>query len=132
MDALASQRAPVALGVVVRVHRHARDSFAGAVESCRIRGADLDPRSHLSREIAHLECRLVGLGESLRETESLLVLEAVGEHARAQELLAFRRMSRDAQIERLVDPAIHMGQIHVELVDRGAESQGDLVMGERG
>jgi hypothetical protein len=39
------------------------------------------------------------------------------------ELLALGRVSRDAQIERLVDAAIHMRELHAEPVNRGTKSQ---------
>src|SRR6185295_978459 len=87
VDTLRLQRAPVALGVVMRVHGYALDRLAGPVQPRAVRRADLDPGPDRAGQIAHLERRPVRIRESLREDETLTVLETEGEHASAQELL---------------------------------------------
>jgi len=122
MDTLAGERAPVALGVVVRVDGYPRSGLGCPVQPRSVRRADLDPRPHRTGPIAHLERRLIGVGEPLREGESLAMLEAEREHPGAQKRLALRWMSRDAQVDRFVDIAIHVRELHAELMNRSAKS----------
>ena len=69
--------------------------------------------------------RLVRRRETtLAEGDALLVGEAVREEAGEQVPRALRRVPREAQVEALVDGAVHVGEGHLDVVHGGADSHG--------
>jgi len=82
------------------------------------RRADVDPGLHDACAVANGHWRLVGIGQaSARELDPGSKFATVREHARDEELLGFRRVSRDTKRERLVHAAIVVGEIDVDGVN---------------
>ena len=125
MNLLAGELLQELLRILVRVDDDARAGLGGLVQPRRVGRADVDPGRDPARQIADGNRRLVGIRHAARELDALGVLEQVGEQPRHQILLRLRRVARDAQAQRLVDAAIGVGELDLEVVDgRGQRHAG--------
>ena len=93
---------------------------------------DLDPRRHGAGQIADEQGGIVGAGEALREGDALRVLETVREHARHHVLIRLGRLLRHLEREGLVDAAVGVGEIDVEVVDRGSKRHDQAAVSRTG
>ena len=78
--------------------------------------ADVDPGQQRAGQIAHRQRRFGGLGETGGEGEPLAVLETVREDAGQQVLRRFGGLPGRPQDQRLVDAAIDVGELYLEVV----------------
>src|SRR5665647_613671 len=121
MHSLAGELAQQMERIPMRVDRNARRGLARLVQPRRVRRAELHPELQRAGEIAYGERRLVRLRDPARERDPLGVLEAVGDHPREQIFLRLGGLLRDTKRERLVDAAVDVRELDVEVVDRCGE-----------
>src|SRR5688572_18182036 len=117
--------------IAVRVHSRAAGELAATMKSCRIRHPHLDPRRDTAGHVPHQYSRFVARRDTLCELDAFGVLQAVRKQARQHELGCFRRLPREAQRERLVDAAIDVSQLRVEVVNGRSEGH-NLVIRDLG
>jgi hypothetical protein len=118
MDALAGQLRQQLARVPVRVDGDPSGGLAAAMEPCRVGHADLDPAGDPAGEVAHEKSRFVSRRHTLGQRDAFLILETIGQDADEHVLGSFRRMPCDAQLERFVDAAVHVGEIDRQNVNR--------------
>jgi len=109
------------LGVFVCVHCNASRGLARTMQARRFGRSDVNPRLQCPSQIAYGDRRLIRLGYSIRKSDALRVLEAVGEQPRQHALGGFGRMTGYAQAQRLVDSGVGVRQLDVKYVNRVTE-----------
>ena len=114
VDALAGELADELPRILVRVDHHPGRGLARLVQPGGVRSADVDPGTQGAGEVAHRQRRLVRLRQPAREGDALAVLQAVRQHPGQEIFLGLRRLSGDAQRQRLVDAAVDVGELDVE------------------
>src|SRR3982751_848572 len=124
VDALPLEAAEERAGLLMGIDNHPVRSLRGLVEARGIGRADLDPELDVPGGITDPESGLVAVRESLREGDPVLVFQTVGEDARPEKLLGLGGMEGGADGERLVDAAVRIRQLDVEVVDRGSQGHG--------
>jgi hypothetical protein len=120
VDALAGEARKQQVHVAVHVYDDFRRRLRRFVQPVSVRHADLDPGLQRARQVAHADRGLVRVGQAFRKSDSLGVLEAIGEQPRQQVLGGLRRVARRPDLERLVDAAIRIRQADLEHVHRCA------------
>ena len=108
--------------IVLREDHHPRGRLADLVQALGRRRPELDPDAQVALQILHPHGRLVGGGQALRERDPLLEQQRVSDHARQQVRHRFGGVARHAQIERLVDAAVHVGELDLDVVDGRRQS----------
>jgi hypothetical protein len=112
---LADQEARVVLGE----DDHAGAGLGRLVEALRRRGPDLDPRLQDPLQVPHGQGRIVDRREApLRELDPLLVEQRVREGPREEVGHRLRGMLREAEVERLVEAAVDVRDLDLEVVHR--------------
>ena len=102
VDLLRSQAAREQLGILVRVYRDTRRELGGPVQPRGLGRADIDPNAQGAGEVAHRNRRLVGIGQTIRETDSFACTRG---NMRARASAGVRLSPTDA-VPR-ADPMVH-------------------------
>ena len=125
MDALARPGGGDLGGIPVGVDRDPRRTQGSVVQTGRIGGSHFDPDHESPGRVLRVHRRLTRSGDPVAEDDAVGVFEAVGQQAREHEGIRLGGMSRDAQRQVLIDPAIDVGQGDLEGVHRRAGGHGD-------
>src|SRR5262249_375646 len=118
VDILTFQAADHLDRILVRVDHDAWSGLRRLVQAVCVRIADFNPRAKSTGQIADGDGGLVGQRKPHAGLHTRLRLQRVRENPREQVLLGLRRVTRHPKTQRLVNAAVVVSEIDVEVVDR--------------